>query len=350
MRLIAGTTLILAAVLSLSVNAFAADITLNDSVEAKYQYVTLGDLAVVSGVSEEDAAKINGIFCGSAPSPGEVREISVDYIRMRLRQSGFDPKEFKFKGADAVRLKTVLRMDLPLSADVSGEDTSKDVEPSSVSSAATFEEKIKAAIIKSVARKFAVKADDVIVVIKNISKALEGCDASAEVAAARPTRDIKSLGNMSFSITAKSGDGEISGIANADVTVNMDVVVAAQDISAGAALSGPMLSVQRVSISADPGDYFTSTASVEGFKATRKIAAGQPVAAAAIQQPVLVKRNDVVKVFVRVVGTDVVVETTARAEKEGRKGEFINVTNVNSKETFSAQVIGQGQVQVIIGE
>lgn len=354
MRLIVNTTLILVAVFALGASALSADITLNDTAEAKYQYVKLGDLAGVSGVSEEEAAKINGIFCGSAPGPGEVREITVDYIKMRLRQSGFDPKSFKFAGAEAVRLKTVLIMDLPVSAEVAGDEETQDVEPAGkpapAPSAATFEEKMKAAILSNVAQKLAVKAEDVVVVIRSVGKALEDCDTSAEIVGLRPTREIKGPGDMSFSVTAKSGDGEIRAIVNAEVTLNTDVVVAVQDISAGKALSGMMLAVRRMSISANSADYFTSPSSLEGFKATKNIAAGQPVTAAVIEQPLLVKRNDVVKVFVRVVGTDVVIETTARAEKDGRKGEFINVTNVNSKETFSAQVIGQGQVQVIVGE
>jgi flagella basal body P-ring formation protein FlgA len=352
MRLIVNTMLILAAAL-LCGSAVAAEITLNATAEAKYQFVTLGDLATVSGANDEETAKVADIFCGPAPAPGETREITLDYIKMRLRQCGLDPKSFKFSGAEAVNLRTVITVELPLSENCAGDEETDNVasasEPASAQAAA-LEDKIKAAIIDCVARKLAVRAGDVVVALDKVGAALADCDAAAEVLGVKPTRELKALGGISFSVTVQSGEREIRAIVSADVSLNMDVVVAARDISAGDVLDEAAVSVQHISISANPADYFTSVSSLDGFKATKTVAAGQAVTAAAVEQPVLVKRNDVVKVFVRVAGSDIVVETTARADKEGRKGEFINVTNTISKQTFSAQIIGQGQVQVTVGE
>jgi flagella basal body P-ring formation protein FlgA len=357
MRLIVNTALILAALAVLGATAVAAEITLNVSADAKYQFVKLADLGTVSGASAEETKKVSDIFCGPAPAPGEVRQITADYIRMRLRQSGLDPKSFTFKGAEVVKLRTVIVVELPLSQDAandaSAEEPKSDNKPSlgpeAVPVSVSFQDKIIAAIAGLVAEKLYVKAEGVQVAVKTVAKALQSCDAASKIISVTPARDVGTLGSISFTVAAKSGEREIRGSVTAEIALNLDVVVAAQPITADTLLVKEMLATQRIRITSNPADYITSLSSLDGFKATKNIAVGQAVTAAMVQQPVFVKRGDVVKVFVRVTGTDVVVETTARAEKEGRKGEFINVTNVNSKETFSAQVTGPREVQVTVG-
>jgi flagella basal body P-ring formation protein FlgA len=354
MKTIVNMTLVLVATISLSANALAAEITLKESAEARYLFVTFSDLAAVTGMTEEETGRINDIFCGPAPNPGEVREVTVDYIKMRLRQSGFDPKSFKFSGAEAVQLKTVVVVDLPISEamaeDNEPEEVAPKVEPEPVPVAAPipFQDKLKSAIFGYAAERLEANPADISVSVKNVGKALENCDDSTEITELKSARPLATLGNVSFSVAVKTGGREARFLVSADITVSMAVVIAMQDIAAGTMIEDGMLVLQRVPVTS-PSDYFLSAKALDGFKAAANITAGQAVTVALVEQPALVKRGDIVKVRVRVAGTDVLVEASARAEKDGHKGEYINVTNVNSKETFSAQVIGQGQVQVIVG-
>lgn len=371
MKLIVNAAVLFAAVLA-GTGAFAAQIALKGSAETKYQYVKFGDIAAVTGVDKETESKINDMFCGAAPDVGEVREINADYIRMRLRQNDIDPKDFKFIGAEVVTLKVAVTVELPVSADVEAAEKQAAEKPAAVtakpaenqtpvpaasttaqatpvSTPAPFSDRMRDALAKCVADKLNVGLADVAVEIKTVSKPLDSCKDDAEITKV-DARGDNVLGAATFNVVVRSGDREVRGTVAAQVTVSIVAVVAMQDIPAGTPVKADMLALQRVEVTSIPSNYFASAAQLDGFKTAKNVVSGKPVTMDMVENPVLVKRNELVKVIVRVPGSNVTVEACARAEKDGRKGDSINVTNVNSKETFSARVTGLGTVEVIAGE
>jgi len=76
----------------------------------------------------------------------------------------------------------------------------------------------------------------------------------------------------------------------------------------------------------------------------RPLHAGQPLRAADLQVPVVVKRNDLVLIVLERPGLYLTAE--GRALEDGGKGAVIRVTNTQSKRTIDATVLGAGQVAV----
>jgi flagella basal body P-ring formation protein FlgA len=340
MKRIVLTILIMTATTALGGNAFAGEIVLNDTVEARYLFVKFSDVATVVGVSQEEISRINAIFCGPAPEPDKTREITVDYLKMRLRQSGFDPADFRFSGSRVVKLENVVVVELPLCADPDGGD-----EPPS-----SLRRKIETAILECAAGELGVDSTDMAVEVRNIGKALLGLGDSAEVVSVRPARDINGPGRVTFSVLARKGEREVRSGVIAEIGRRAQIAVAAEEIPADTVITGGMVTIKRVLVSSNMSDYFTSPQDLVGLRTKRNVASDQAVTGAMVERPILVKRSDVVKVIVRIAGTKSTVEANARADQSGRKGEFIRVTNVDSKKTFLAEVVGPRQVQVVLGE
>jgi len=352
MKRIVLTTLIMTA---LGGNAFAGEIILNDTVEARYLFVKFGDVATVVGVSQEELSRINAIFCGPAPGPDKTREITVDYLKMRLRQSGFDPADFRFSGSRVVKLGNVVAVELPLCADLDGgekpQERDMEAEPACAEERpSSLRMKIEAAILECAAGELGVDSTEMAVDVRNIGKALLGLGDSAEVVSVRPARNINGPGKVMFSVMARKGEREVRSGVIAEIGRRAQIAIAAEGIPADTVITEDMVTIKRVLVSSNMSDYFTSPQDLVGLKTRRDVASDQAVTGAMVERPILVKRSDVVKVIVRIAGTESAVEANARADQSGRKGEFIRVTNVDSKKTFLAEVVGPRRVQVVLGE
>ncbi|MGH9658975.1 MAG: flagellar basal body P-ring formation chaperone FlgA, partial [Bryobacteraceae bacterium] len=84
-----------------------------------------------------------------------------------------------------------------------------------------------------------------------------------------------------------------------------------------------------------------------GLIPRRRIAAGQPVAEAALSRPLDVARGDEVTVEVR--NGRAQLEFRATAESAGRAGDLISLKNPSSGKRFRGRVAGKGRV-VVEGE
>lgn len=351
MNLIARTTLIVAAMLALCGAARAAEIVLNDSVEARYRFVKFSAVATVVGASEEETAGISDIFCGPAPEPGETRLVTVDYLKMRLRQSGFDPSRFKFGGAKAVTMKNVPVVEMLISADFDGCDEQTETSEAAAPAANTsLTEKIHAAILACAKEKLPAAESDLAVEICSVGKALLACGESAEVVSVKPAREIERPGKITFSVLARDGGRDVRSAVIVNISRFADVAVAAENIPADTVIEEGMIAVKRIPVSANMTEYFSSARDLVGLKTKAGIVTDQPVSGSSVEQPVMVKRNDIVKVIVKIAGTNNAVETNARAEQNGRRGELIKVTNINSGKTFLAEVTGPRQAEIVLGE
>jgi flagella basal body P-ring formation protein FlgA len=87
-----------------------------------------------------------------------------------------------------------------------------------------------------------------------------------------------------------------------------------------------------------------SVEEVVGKAVTRPIAAGQPIDLAALRVPVLVKRNEVVRVIAR--GAGVQVKTAGRALGEAGYGDLVEVQMLDSRERFLARAIDAQTVEI----
>ncbi|HEB71386.1 MAG TPA: flagellar basal body P-ring formation protein FlgA, partial [Nitrospirae bacterium] len=80
------------------------------------------------------------------------------------------------------------------------------------------------------------------------------------------------------------------------------------------------------------------------MQAVRNIRAGAILRLNQLSWPKMVSAGDVVSIIAK--SGHMVITVTGEARQDGDRGEWIKVTNTESKKTFSARVTGPGEVKV----
>lgn len=154
--------------------------------------------------------------------------------------------------------------------------------------------------------------------------------------AARAGRPVR------FVLTA---DGVRKGTAVATVDLEATYARASHAVERGATVTAG--DVEAVS-GALPGVAFRrvpSAADVVGLRAKRAIALGEPLTAAVLDLPPLVRSGDEVTATVRV--GHVEIHSVATASGSGHAGDIIRVLARGSRRPLKARIISQGAVEVI---
>jgi flagella basal body P-ring formation protein FlgA len=86
-------------------------------------------------------------------------------------------------------------------------------------------------------------------------------------------------------------------------------------------------------------------AEILGLAAKRPVRAGQPLRAADLMKPEVVKKNDIVMMRYEVPG--IVLTLRGQALDNGTEGDVVNVLNIQSKRTIQGTVTGPGQVTML---
>ncbi|VAX21276.1 hypothetical protein MNBD_NITROSPINAE04-748 [hydrothermal vent metagenome] len=130
----------------------------------------------------------------------------------------------------------------------------------------------------------------------------------------------------------------------ADVKLARDVVVAKKSISRGGTLGAD--DVEIVSKTVGPFEKLVEPdiSKVAGMQAVRNIRAGAILRLNQISWPKMVSAGDVVSIIAK--SGAMVITVTGEARQDGDRGEWIKVTNTESKKTFNAKVTGPGEVKV----
>ncbi len=133
-----------------------------------------------------------------------------------------------------------------------------------------------------------------------------------------------------------------------DVKVYRQVALAARPIESGEVLSDESVRYERRPVESANG-CLTAKDVKSGQKARRALPAGQVIPPAAVEamnldNPVLVKPRDLVKVVAKV--GNLRVSALAEAEQEGRAGDYVRVHNVDSNKRLTGRVVGHGVVEV----
>lgn len=130
----------------------------------------------------------------------------------------------------------------------------------------------------------------------------------------------------------------------AEVKVLRDVVVAKRSISRGAVLGKDDLEVVSKTVGPLAKSTILEITKVVGMQADRNIRDGAILRLNQLSWPKMVRSGDVVSVIAR--SGAMVITVTGEAKQDGNRGEWIKVTNTQSKKTISARVTGPGEVTV----
>jgi len=312
---------VLAAFFSLScINGYAAEnirITLKPVAEVSQEVVRLTDLAELSGNRDQTKTMGNTVVA-SSPQPGQTRFVGGDYIRIRLRQAGFDTTRILFRGAPDVRI-TRTSASLPV-------------------------QRIRQAVESTIRNRM--PWNDENVSIKGIQ-----FDESVRLPVGKltyriiPKRNEDYLGRSILALHLfVDGEAVRKLWVNATISVMTDVVVAARPLGKHQHIRLEDLTVERRDLATVGSEPITRPEDVLGNRTTRMIYPHTVIQAGMIALPPLVKRGDIVKIVAD--AGPMTITATGLVKQQGRKGDVVRVMNTDSKRVILARITGPGAVKV----
>ena len=135
------------------------------------------------------------------------------------------------------------------------------------------------------------------------------------------------------------------GVAVATVTVVCRHPKASRSIAREEAIDGSAIDLSEGPLRGVPIKRLLTIDALTGLTARRAIAAGEPLTAAALHVPPLVKSGDSVDVTVRI-GL-VSVTGTGIASGSGQVGDVIRVMQPNSSRLLTGRIVGTGAVEIV---
>ena len=263
--------------------------------------------------------KIKKMELGRAPMPGLTRIINPEYIALKFKQSGIDPADFEWGGAEGVLVSRKTKV-------ISSEEI--------VECARRF-----------VLEKMPWEKDDVILDIKNKPEdvVVADTDTALEVVA-KPQANFQ--GWMSLQVKVSFGSGEyVMAPVSLSVRRFAQVLVAKNRIPQGSLLDPSDFVLQREEIIDDSRGVLTNMQDIAGKTAKTSISAGQIMYALMLDNQKLVKKNDTVTVLFDTSLMSITMRAVAM--KDGRAGDIIQVKNIDSRKIFDVQVVSNTAVRVV---
>lgn len=129
----------------------------------------------------------------------------------------------------------------------------------------------------------------------------------------------------------------------ARVKLHAEVLVAAQDIEAGAALNEQNLRREAREVTATP-EAIGALDALEGLVPRRKLREGTLLQARLLHEPLLVRRGQAVRIVARHGGA-IAVESAGESLGNGKRGDTVRVRNVASGRVIEARVLGRDEVE-----
>lgn len=154
-------------------------------------------------------------------------------------------------------------------------------------------------------------------------------------------------GTNAVGITLVRGERTLRrAVVNARAFVLRDAIIATRALRSGETLAEADVALEQRVLDTPRGDALEHAEDAIGRRVRRHVRAGEPLAAAWLDEAPRVKRGD--RVTLRLARGGLRIETTGRAEQDGALGAWIRVRNVASKREVLGRVAGPGVVDVEI--
>ena len=300
--------------------AQAADITIELKEKAVVQgpEILLGDIGRVVSVDPRMGQTLDGLVLAKAPQPGRSRQISTDYLRLRLKQMDLAPETLTLTGPDKVRV------------------TRDGIEVS--------EDKI-AGIVDDFLQTNRIWGDAA-VKVKNLQISADRTLPKGNITyRIVPPDHMRSLSTLPLSIVFDV-DGRFQKTIRANVKVEAlaPVVVTAKPIGRLKPILREDLKMEVTDLVDLPTGVITDIDEIIDKRARRNIQAGEFLRPDLIEMPPLVKRGDMVVIVAEIEGLKVT--AIGEAKSAGHLGERVKVVNLDSNKRLSALVLDDKTVKV----
>ena len=318
-----GATVCLAAMLlsAVSASSFAGDrlqVTLKEKVSINKDDVLLGDIADISGELKSGSLAIGKVEVGTSPLPGKTRFISDDYIRIRLRQAGFETGDMTFGGARDVQINRDAAY-LPKDALVK-------------------------AVESEIRTRMPWRQEDVTIADIGLNDDIRlptGMLAHRIV----PKPDEDYLGQTTLGIYLYV-DGELVAKtwAHARISVMTDVVRVVRPLGKHQRIRPEDITVVRADLAELSTDTVRRVEDALGNRTTQMIYPKTYLTQGMYSPPPVVNRGDIVKIIANT--GPMTITATGKVKQKGCKGDMVHVVNTDSNRVIMARVIGPGAVEV----
>jgi flagella basal body P-ring formation protein FlgA len=284
--------------------------------EVEKGQIILRDLASEICSGNERLSSLLAISLGRAPLPGETRNLDRDYILMKVRQGGHDPRDIETPERIEVKrasfevtaeyLEGIIRRELfpRLPWDKDG------------------------IIIRSV------KADRSLILPKG--------DMEIEVS---PPRMGGRGGSVNTSVLFRVDKTYEKRLwISLQLEVPGEVVAAARPLKRNHLLTDEDLVVVAANLLDVPAGAVTDPASITGTRLKRAVSAQRPISTADVEFPDAVRKGEVVTILAR--SQAVMIKALATAKQSGKIGQWVKVANLDSGKEIYAKVVDSGMVAV----
>lgn len=291
--------------------------------------LTLKTTAVVSGerVRLSDVAESNGekagmsileTEVGRSPRPGQTRFVSADYIRIRLRQAGFDTDTITFKGPSDVKVSR------PAASLPAG--------------------RIRAAVEAAIRTRMPWNNEDVSVSDIQFDEGLQLPVGNLTYRIV-PNRHEDYLGSTILALHLFVDGKPVRKLwVNATISVMADVVTVIRPLGKYRHIGLEDIRLERRELAGLGSETIRDVEDALGNRTTRMIYPGTVLQAGMIDQPPVVSRGDIVKIIAET--GSMTITATGIVKQQGRKGEMVRVMNTDSNRVILARVTGPDAVVV----
>jgi flagella basal body P-ring formation protein FlgA len=301
-----------------AVQAAEIAIFLRPEAEVRGPDIRLGEVAEIACAETGLQRRLEGLVIGKAPLPGRSRNISADYVRLRLRQLDIEAERMVLGGAER------LEVTLP---------------------AVTVSEEQIRQIVTGFLKTSGIWGDAEVSVAKLTISADRTLPEGRVTYRVLPPRHMRSLATVPLSIVFDV-DGRFQKTirATARIEALAPVVAAARPIGRLKPITSDDLKMEKMDLAELPAGVMTEVDDIIGKRARRNIDAGDILRPDLIEMPPLVKRGDMVVIVAESEGFKVT--ATGEAKSDGLRGEQVKVVNLDSNKRFSARVVDKKTVRV----
>jgi flagella basal body P-ring formation protein FlgA len=290
--------------------------------------VELGDVAELAGAPAEQLARLAAIDLGPTPAPRASRELTRDFLSLRLRQERIDPGTVRWAGSEATRVsRRLTRL------------------PGAV---------VAQAAVDHVRRTLPWPDEDLVVEVRRAPD--DVCVAGAPgplgyAVSMRPGQHL--LGSVPVQVTvsrspAGQGAGGASAVARVSVLLHVRVfqrlLVARRRIRPGERITKDLVRLQRTELTGVTTDAIADLAEALGQEARQEIRAFTIVTRRMVGAARVIRRGEPVTLVAA--STRLRVTTVGIAEQDGAVGQFIRVRNRDSQKVVLGRVLDSRTVQV----
>ncbi len=321
--------------------AQAADIELRATARPTNGMVRLGDIAIIHSDSAAEAEALERIEMIPTPATGRARSLRLRDVQDLLTLQGVNLVQHQFCGATQVQVgggeSTAVKASSTAYRTIPAVKVAK-------SQAAQAEARVQAAIVQHLRDHaeaqaswqvdFALSPEQVATLSTRIGDVIVAGGAAPWT------------GEQDFSLTVRTEQGHAKLPITAEVSLPDRIVITRRTLRRGEILQVVDLELALPPLGSDPAVAITSLEDAIGRETTHSIGTGQPLEAAWLRKPLLVKRGEVVTVFAR--NSNITVRTNARAVEDGGQGDVVTVERLDDRQRFAARVIGVQELEVFV--